>query len=194
MASMKGILFHQNAGEGLTNLVEEMQKTYKPKKGRRFHHSNITYEVSRPVLRDNLLEFEISSKIPQDELKDPKQMQKYFEGIKKSIRVQKENLVSIEMENIVWDSKKENEKERDYVKLLYRYPLDDLFNDKEVAKEYELVKANKSKRKIPEALGTFTLQGRIVLALVQEKIQELGRNNLETLIKANDKIRSSLKN
>ena len=98
------------------------------------------------------------------------------------------------MENIVWDSKKENEKERDYVKLLYRYPLDDLFNDKEVAKEYELVKANKSKRKIPEALGTFTLQGRIVLAFVQEKIQELGRNNLETLIKANDKIRSSLKN
>ena len=188
------MLFHQNAGEGLTHLVEEMQKTYKPKKGRRFHHSNITYEVSRPVLRDNLLEFEISSKIPQDELKDPKQMQKYFEGIKKSIGVRKENLVSIEMENIVWDSNKENEKERDYVKLLYRYPLDDLFNDKEVAKEYELIKANKSKRKIPEALGTFTLQGRIVLAFVQEKIQELGRNNLETLIKANDKIRSSLKN
>ncbi len=194
MASIKGMLFHQNAGEGLTHLVEEMQKTYKPKKGRRFHHSNITYEVSRPVLRDNLLEFEISSKIPQDELKDPKQMQKYFEGIKKSIGVQKGNLVSIEMENIVWDSKKENEKERDYVKLLYRYPLDDLFNDKEVIKEYELVKANKSKRKIPERLGTFTLQGRIVLALVREKIQELGRNNLETLIKANDKIRSSLKN
>lgn len=194
MASMKGILFHQNAGEGLTNLIEEMQKTYKPKKGRRFHHSNITYEVSRPVLRDNLLEFEISSKIPQDELKDPKQMQKYFEGIKKSIRVQKENLVSIEMENIVWDSKKENEKERDYVKLLYRYPLDDLFNDKEVVKEYELVKANKSSRKIPKVMGTFTLQGRIVLALVQEKIQALGRGHLETLMKANDKIRSSLKN
>lgn len=194
MASMKGILFHQNAGEGLTNLIEEMQKTYKPKKGRRFHHSNITYEVSRPVLRDNLLEFEISSKIPQDELKDPKQMQKYFEGIKKSIRVQKANLVSIEMENIVWDSKKENEKERDYVKLLYRYPLDDLFNDKEVVKEYELVKANKSSRKIPKVMGTFTLQGRIVLALVQEKIQALGRGNLESLMKANDKIRSSLKN
>ncbi|GIS85259.1 MAG: hypothetical protein CM1200mP16_15590 [Nitrospina sp.] len=33
------------------------------------------------------------------------------------------------MENIVWDSKKETEKKRDYVKLLYKFSLDDLFDD-----------------------------------------------------------------
>lgn len=194
MTSMKGILFSQNASEGLTKLIEEMQKTYKPKKGRRFNHSNITYEVSRPVLRNNSLEFEISSKIPEDEFKDSKQMQSYFQGIKKSIRVKNNNPVSVEMENIVWDSKKESEKERDYVKLLYSYPLDDLYSDEEVVKELELIKANKSKREIPEVQGTFTLQGKIVLALVREKIQELGKSNLESLIAANDKIRASIKN
>jgi hypothetical protein len=83
MASMKGLLFSQHATEGLNKLVSEMQKTYTLKKGRRFNHSKITYEVSRPVLRDNMMEFEISSKIPEDEIKDSKQMQSYFQGIKK---------------------------------------------------------------------------------------------------------------
>ena len=137
MASMKGLLFSQHASEGLNKLVSEMQKTYTLKKGRRFNHSKITYEISRPILRDDMMEFEISSKIPEDEIKDSKQMQSYFQGIKKNISVKNNNPVSVEMENIVWDSKKETEKERDYVKLLYRYPLDALFSEQEVSKEYE---------------------------------------------------------
>ena len=193
MASMKGLLFNQHASEGLNKLVAEMQKTYTLKKGRRFNHSNITYEVSRPVLRDDMLEFEISSKIPEDEIKGSKQMQRYFQGIKKYIPLKKKNPVSVEMENIVWDSKKESEKERDYVKLLYRYPLDDLFNDKEVAKELEKSKADTSKKKLPNTPGAYTLQGRIVLAYVEETIQELGRAHLQSLIKANDKIRNAIK-
>ena len=41
----------------MSQLIEEMQKKYKPKKGRRFNHNDITYEISRPVLHDNSLEF-----------------------------------------------------------------------------------------------------------------------------------------
>lgn len=194
MASMKGLLFSQHASEGLNKLVSEMQKTYTLKKGRRFNHSKITYEVSRPVLRDNMMEFEISSKIPEDEIKDSKQMQNYFQGIKKSIPIKNNNPVSVEMENIVWDSKKESEKERDYVKLLYRYPLDALFNEDEVSKEHEKVIANTSKKEIPDSAGAYTPQGKIVLALVEETVQNLGRKHIESLIKANDKIRNKIKN
>jgi len=194
MTNMKGLLFNQHASEGLNKLVEEMQKTYTLKKGRRFNHSNITYEVSRPVLRENMLEFEINSKIPEDEIKGSTQMQRYFQGIKKYIPKKNKNPVSMEMENIVWDSKKDSEKERDYVKLLYRYPLDDLFNEKEVVKEYEKAKANTSKKEIPDTPGAFTFQGRIVLAYVEETIQKLGREHIQNLINANDKIRNSLKN
>ncbi|NIP99492.1 MAG: hypothetical protein GWM98_02955, partial [Nitrospinaceae bacterium] len=68
MSTLKGMLFSQFANEGLNDLVEEMRSKYKPKKGRRFNHNNITYEISRPILKENCIEFEISSKIPQDEL------------------------------------------------------------------------------------------------------------------------------
>jgi len=64
MASLKGILFNQYAGEGLSQLIEELQSKYKPIKGRRFNQNDITFEISRTVLHDNSLEFEISSKIP----------------------------------------------------------------------------------------------------------------------------------
>ena len=75
MPTLKGLLFNQYAAEGLAALVEEMQSSYTAKKGRRFNNDNITYEISRPALKGNAIEFEISSKIPEDELKTPKEMQ-----------------------------------------------------------------------------------------------------------------------
>jgi hypothetical protein len=98
------------------------------------------------------------------------------------------------MENIVWDSKKETEKERDYVKLLYRYPLDDLFSEDVVTKEYEKSSAGSSKKGTADSPRAFTAQGNIVLACVEETIQDLGRKHIESLIKANEKIRSNIKN
>ena len=101
MASLKGILFNQYAGEGLSQLIEELQSKYKPKKGRRFNQNDITYEISRPVLHDNSLEFEISSKIPQDELTSEKEKETYFQAIKKIIGSEKKKPISIERENII---------------------------------------------------------------------------------------------
>ena len=109
---MKGLLFNQFAAEGLNSLVEEMQSKYTSKKGRRFNHNNVTYEVSRPSLNDGAIEYEISSKIPEDEIKGPKEMQAYFTQIKKILSKGKPKPESIEMENIVWDSKKNTEKKR----------------------------------------------------------------------------------
>ena len=85
MATLKKILFGQCAGEGLNSLLAEMQKKYNPKKGRRFNHANITYEVGRPGVVDVNIQFEISSKIPQDELKGNKDMENYFKAIKKLV-------------------------------------------------------------------------------------------------------------
>ena len=132
MPTLKSLLFNQFAAEGLSALVEEMQSSYTTKKGRRFNHNNITYEISRPALKGNTIEFEISSKIPEDEIKTPKAMESYFDQMKKTLSKSKNKPKSIERENIVWDFKKETEKERDYVKLLYSYPLDDLFDYKVV--------------------------------------------------------------
>ncbi len=189
MASLKGILFNQYAGEGLSHLIEELQNKYKPKKGRRFHHSNITYEISRPVLKDNSLEFEISSKIPQDELPTEKEMQAYFQAIKKIANAQKKKPNSVEMENIVWDSKKETEKEREYVKLHYSYPLEDLYDDKEILKRSQAYQEGSATEPLPEIPGGFTTPGKIALLMVKEKIQEYCREHILKLVEANKKIR-----
>ncbi|KMP12156.1 hypothetical protein UZ36_01625 [Candidatus Nitromaritima sp. SCGC AAA799-C22] len=192
MATLKRILFGQSATEGLTLLIGEMQKKYTPKKGRRFNHANITYEISRPGVVEDKVEFEISSKIPQDELKGDQDMKSYFKEIKKLVTKTKHKPVSVEMENIVWDSKKDTEKERDYVKLLYSYPLDDLYCDKEVTAQFEKITQKGSKESISDAPGALTLQGKIVLHLVKETIQNFARENIEQLVHANKQVRAGM--
>ncbi|TDJ48681.1 MAG: hypothetical protein E2O44_07405 [Nitrospina sp.] len=193
MPSLKGILFNQFASEGLNLLVEELQASYKPKKGRRFHHNNITYEISRPEIKGKSMEFEISSKIPQDELESKKEMEKYFKDIKNIIKKGKSKPISIEMDNILWDSKKDSEKEREYVKLLYSYPFEDLYDDKEIEKRYQSITQGGSKEKLPDVPGVYTVQGKLALAMVREKIQELGMANIQNFIAANQKVREKLK-
>jgi len=189
MASLKGLLFNQYAGEGLSQLIEELQSKYKPKKGRRFNQNDITYEISRPVLHDNSLEFEISSKIPQDELTSEKEMQAYYKAIKKIINAQKKKPTSIERENIIWDAKKETEKEREYVKLQYSYPLEDLYDDKEILKRCKDLEEGSAKEALPDIPGGFTTPGKIALLMVREKIQEFCRHHITILIEANKKVR-----
>ena len=193
MPTLKGLLFSQYAAEGLSALVEEMQSSYTAKKGRRFNNDNITYEISRPALKGNAIEFEISSKIPEDELKTPKEMQSYFDQMKKNLAKSKNKPESIERENIVWDSKKETEKKRDYVKLQYHFPLDDLFDDKVVVKRQEKVMSGEVDPSMPESSSAFTKAGNIVLGIVRETMQQRGKDNLLELMEVNKKVKVSLK-
>ena len=192
MATLKKILFGQFAGESLTSLVEEMQKKYNPKKGRRFNHANITYEVSRPGVVDDNIQFEISSKIPQDELKGNHDMKSYFKEIKKLVSKEKHKPVSVEMENIVLDSKRDSEKERDYVKLLYCYPLDDLYDDKDVTAKINQMSQENIKESTQKIKGSLTPQGSLVLQMVKETIQNNARENIEQLISANKKVKAEM--
>jgi hypothetical protein len=193
MPTLKGLLFSQYAAEGLSALIEEMQSSYTAKKGRRFNNDNITYEISRPALKGNAIEFEISSKIPEDELKTPKEMQSYFDQMKKNLAKSKNKPESIERENIVWDSKKETEKKRDYVKLQYRFPLDDLFDDKVVVKRQEKVMSGEVDPSMPDSSSAFTKAGNIVLGIVRETVQQRGKENLLELMEVNKKVKASLK-
>ena len=192
MPTLKGLLFNQYATEGLSALVEEMQSEYTAKKGRRFNNDNITYEISRSALNGNAIEFEISSKIPEDEIKNPKEMQSYFQQIKKVLGKGKNKPESIEMENIVWDSRKETEKKRDYVKLQYRCPLDDLFDNKVVAKRHEQVMSGQAPS-ITVFPSAFTKAGSVVLVVVRETMHQFGKESLVKLMDANKQIKASLK-
>ena len=193
MPTLKGLLFNQYAAEGLSLLVEELQSKYTAKKGRRFNHNNVTYEISRSSLNQGAIEYEISSKIPEDEIKNPKEMQAYFQQIKKILSKGKLKPESVEMENIVWDSKKETEKKRDYVKLLYKFSLDDLFDDQVVAENHKNIMAGKEDPKVPQSSSAFTMAGNVVLATVRDTIQNIGRDNVNSLIEANKDVKTGLK-
>jgi hypothetical protein len=194
MSSLKGLLFTQHATEGLNLLVTEMQKKYKPKKGRRFNDNNITYEISRPTLINNTIEFEISSKIPEDELEGTDSMKKYFEEIKKRVSKGKIKPTSIKMENIIWDSRKDTEKQREYVKLVYQYPLDKFFNNKEIINRHEEAMKNDSSEDLQNTSSTFTNQGKLVLKMVSESIQAMGREHIDHLVNANKEVQAKLAN
>ena len=193
MPTLKGLLFNQYAAEGLSLLVEELQSKYTAKKGRRFNHNNVTYEISRSSLNQGAIEYEISSKIPEDEIKNPKEMQAYFQQIKKILSKGKLKPDSVEMENIVWDSKKETEKKRDYVKLLYKFSLDDLFDDQVVAENHKNIMAGQADPKVPQSSSAFTMAGNVVLATVRDTIQNIGRDNVNSLIEANKDVKTGLK-
>ena len=188
MGSLKGILFAQYAGEGLNSLIEEMQTKHKPKKGRRFNYNNITYEVGRPVIKDNYLEIEISSKIPQDDVQNPRDKKTYFTEIKKKLSQEKKKADVIEMENIVWDSKKESEKKREYIKLTYRHPLNELYSEEEIIAREKAVLSGSKKEAIPDIPSIVTLRGKLVLLQIRENIQRIVREHLTTLIGANKSI------
>ena len=191
MATLKGILFSKYVDKGLNSLLEELQKKYGEKKGRRFNYNNITYEVSRSSLVDENIQFEISSKIPQDELKDRKDMKGYFTAIKKLATKFNKKPIAVEMENIIIDTKKNTEKKRDYVKLLYSYPLDELYNENEILKKTKGMKHQAQGEILSsEASGALTQQGNLTLQLVKESIQSFARQNIEALLDANNKIKA----
>jgi hypothetical protein len=191
MATLKQILFRKYADKGLDVVVEEMKEKYEQKKGRRFNYDNITYEVSRGGVIDDNMQFEISSKIPQDELKGHKDMKNYFAEIKKLASRFKNKPVSIEMENIVLGTKKNTEKERDYVKLLYSHPLNDLYSDKEISEKIkEMSQQTKGERPISEGSDALTRQGNLALQFVQESTQSFARQSIEDLISANKRAKT----
>ncbi len=190
--SLKSVLFQKYAQNGLNDQLKAFQKRYKPKKGRRFNEKNITYEIGNPKVVESSVEFEVSSKIPHDELKGKEGMKNYFNAVKDLLLKSSFKPKLVEMENIVWDADKDTEKNRDYVKANYSVNFKDLYSDKEISSQAEKVQKNPEKYQVPQATGVATLQGRLLLQAVKEKIAEKGDESIGTFVEANQKVRSKL--
>ncbi|MFV1950681.1 MAG: hypothetical protein ACC630_01795 [Nitrospinota bacterium] len=188
-------LFLKFATEGLDKLTSETQAKYQPKKGNRFNLSKITYEIGSPKINNGGIEFEVSSKIPQDELQAKEKMEKYFDKIKSIITKGKKKPDSIDMENIVWDADKDTEKKRDYVKLTYCYAFDELYDEKKIIDESEALKnAPSSKLKeVPHIPGIVTIPGKLVLLSIRDSIYEEAKAIIEDFINANTQARKEFK-
>jgi hypothetical protein len=192
MASLKSQLFQQYANEGLKTLTIECQNKYEPKKEDRFNFNGITYEIGSAQFTDEKLEFEISSKIPQDELSSKVTLQDYFQAIKDILVKVSNKPKSIDMENITRELGGNERKERDYVKLKYSYGVKKLFDEKKLIKELEELYSKGETDKIPDVPGITTPLGKMILIKVRDSVYSNAQQNMQDLIDANETVRRKL--
>jgi hypothetical protein len=193
MANFKQQFFLQFASLGLTALIAEYRTRYEPKKGDRFNVEGITYEIGPAKITGQGIEFEISSKIPQDEFPNRTDMVKYFEAVKALMLQAAPRPLSIDMENIVREISEEETKERDYVKLRYCFAEEALYSDDMVNTELKQLREEPRTLQLPEIPGVNTLAGRVVLSLLKRNIQRSTRDIMDRLIHANEQTRQRLR-
>jgi hypothetical protein len=193
MANFKQQFFQQFASLALTELIAEYRHHYEPKKGDRFNVEGITYEIGPAKITAQGIEFEVSSKIPQDELPSKADMVKYFERVKTLMQRSGWVPLSIDMENIVREISEEETKERDYVKLRYCLLEHTLYNDTMVNAELKRLQDQSGGAKPPAIPGVNTLAGRVVLDLLKHNVQRQAKAIMDDLIKANEETRQQVR-
>ena len=193
MANFKQQFFLQFASLGLTDLIADYRNRYEPKKGDRFNVEGITYEIGPAKFTAAGIEFEVSSKIPQDELPSKADMIKYFETVKNWMQRSGKVPLSIDMENIIREISEEETKERDYVKLRYCLAEHALYTDTMVNAELKRRQEQAGEVMLPEIPGVNTVAGRVVLDLLKRNVQQQAKAIMDELIKANEEIRQQLR-
>jgi hypothetical protein len=191
MANFRQQLFQEFASKGIAASIEAFNTKYQPKKDSRFNLDGITYEIGPARLNEDHIEFEISSKIPQDELTDRADFDSYFSAIKDILDSDTKRPTDIGMDNIVHDIGGEETKERDYVRLLYRYRFDELYTNEQIAAEIARVQQNPARRPLPEIPNVNTLAGRVLLLCVEDFMQQEATARMQRLIEANQQVRQA---
>ncbi|RMF85797.1 MAG: hypothetical protein D6736_16555 [Nitrospinota bacterium] len=194
MKTLRDQLFHQYISLALRELLEELRQRYEPKKGDRFFYQGITYEIGPAQFHEEGIEFEISSKIPQEEFIEKDDLLTYFDRVKALLLQNKHpELVAIERENIIREIKRDETKERDYVKLRYRYRGEELFSDEEVQKKLALLQKDPSAFVVPPIPEVNTLAGRLVLLTIKENMYTRAKQHMLELMEANETVRQEFR-
>jgi hypothetical protein len=191
MPNFRQQLFQEFASKGLVTSVEAYKTKHQPKKESRFNIDGITYEIGPARLREDSVEFEISSKIPQDELGNRSDFESYFSAIKDVLADDTKRPEEIDMDNIVQDVDGEETKERDYVRLLYRYRFDEMYSNAAIEAEMAQLQKDPSIRVLPEIPNVNTLPGRVLLVCVEDFMHQEATDRMDRLIKANQEVRKT---
>jgi hypothetical protein len=189
MSNFRQQLLHEFAARGIASSVAAFKEKHQDKKESRFNVDGITYEIGPARLYDEHIEFEISSKVPQDELQERSDFDHYFAAIKDTLSNDPKQPEEIGMDNIVHDVGSEEVKERDYVRLLYRYQFDELYAQEALSAELERLQKDPSARQIPDIPNVNTMAGRVLLLCVEDFIHQEATTLMNHLIEANQKIR-----
>ena len=184
MGNLRDKIFYRTVNDAIDALRGEYCAKYKQKKGNRFFINGITYEISEGKLQKETIQFEISSKIPQEIFDDKGINVKYFNEVKKLMNSKPKRPADVKMENIIHSTSINEVKERDYVKCTYIYKESELYSEKEVDSTVKQVLSKKMK--LPEISGITTIPGQAVLYLIGTHIGSGAQTNIDDLIQSND--------
>lgn len=188
MSNFREQLFQQFASQGIAVSIDEFKSKYQPKKENRFNVEGITYETSPARVSQAGLEFEISSKIPQEEITDRSDFEAYFEAIKSVLASDTRRPAAIDMENIVHEVNGEEIKERDYVRLRYHYSFDEICDNEVVGTEVARLQKDPNARPLPHIPNVNTLTGKVVLICIEDFFRQEATLRMERLIEANQQV------
>ena len=191
MSGFRQQLFHQFVANGVTSCIESFKTQYEAKRENRFHLDGITYEVSAPAITGDAIELEISSKIPQDDLQRD-EFTNYFTAIGEFLASDAKRPEEMDMENIVQqEADGESTKERDYVRLRYRYGFEEMYDNDAVAERVAAVQKDPEAHPLPEIPNVNTLAGRVVLSCVEDFMRQEATARMQRLIEANQEVRQT---
>ena len=175
---------------GINESIAEFRRKLQVKKGDRFNYKGITYEIGPASVGVDGIEFEISSKIPQDELSKSVTLDAYFKEIKKIMTRQPKKPLFIDKENIIREMGDDEVKERDYVKLRYQFKDTELFKSKALVQRASDMDT-KAVASLPAVPGVQTVAGRLVLLAVRDGLRDAANETMDHLIEANEQVRQT---
>ncbi len=191
MSDFRQQLFHQFVANGVTDCIESFKTQYQAKRENRFHLDGITYEISTPAINGDAIQLEISSKIPQDDL-DREEFTNYFSAIGEFLASDAKRPEDMDMENIVQqEANGESTKERDYVRLRYRYGFEEMYDNDTITERIAAVQKDPEAHPLPEIPNVNTLAGRVVLSCVEEFMRQEATERMQRLIEANQEVRQT---
>ncbi len=191
--NLRQVLFQKYASEGRDKVVGELKQSSAPKKGDRFHIDGITYEVGPIVPVDDGIEFEISSKIPIEELSDNNKPADFFEAVK-VLCVKSSKLPEYAgMDDVVHKIGDREVKKRDYVRLRYKYKFEELYDEQEIQREAEAIMRGESSCEVPQIPGVVSVAGKLILLAIRDNAYRQTKEKTNNLIDANKQVRDKFK-
>ncbi len=187
MSSLRDKIFYRAINDSLDRLRNEMCLKYGPKKESRFFVNRITYELGVGQITREGVEFEISSKIPNELFPNATFNARYFKEVRDIMMKAFKKPQDVKMENIVRSlniNEFEELKERDYVKCTYFFKNEELYTEADIDKIIQSV--NGGTIQLPDIPGTTTLGGKAVIFRMQESIYGAASRLVAEFIKAND--------
>ncbi len=178
------MLIDKYASKGRTSIINEFKDMYLSKKGDRFFVDGITYEIGQIFHEKGKMEFEISSKIPVDEITE-KNKKKFFDMVKKKLEKQKHPPFYVGMDDIVKKIGEREIKKRDYIRLKYRAKSNDFYDDKVIIKKAEKIAREQDMEKVPPVTEVSSIPGKLVLAAVEEGFYLFVKEKVSEMVKSN---------